>query len=144
MIAAEPSSPVVDAGAWADSWALTWGGVSDLLAAFALVVGIFFLFVGAFGVLRMPDAYHRLHAASKCTTLGLTGILLAACLHVESSGVISKALITIAFTFIATPIGSHLVAKASHRAGLESWKETLSDELLEDQQRGRQDGQSEG
>lgn len=111
---------------------VTLAGVADLVAAIALLGGIFFLVVGAIGVYRLPDAYHRLHAASKCTTLGLTGMLLAMCLHIAEPIVVSKALITIVLTFVATPIGSHLIAKAAHHAGLPLWERTLSDELAQD------------
>lgn len=110
----------------------TVSGVVTLVAAAALLAGLFFLFVGALGVYRFPDAYHRLHAASKCTTLGLTGMLIAACLHIPDPIVVSKALITIALTFVANPIGSHLIAKAAHHAGLPVWERTRSDELAED------------
>ncbi len=111
---------------------VTVRGIVDLLAAVALLIGLFFMFVGAVGVVRLPDAYNRIHAASKCVTLGLTGMLLATCFHIGTLVVISKALITIAFTFVATPIGSHLLAKAAHHGGLPQWKDTLSDELAQD------------
>lgn len=104
----------------------------DILAAAALLVGLFFMFVGALGVVRLPDAYNRIHAASKCVTLGLTGMLIAACFHIGTGPLVSKALATIAFTFVATPIGSHLLAKAAHHANLPLWARTLSDELAED------------
>ncbi len=107
-------------------------GVLDLLATAALIVGMFFMFVGAFGIWRFPDAYQRLHAGSKCTTLGLTGLLVAACLHIAETDVISKAIITVVFTFVANPVGSHLIAKAAHHGGLRAWDRTLSDELAAD------------
>lgn len=113
-------------------WGEVLPGAANLLAAVALLAGIFFLSVGAAGVYRFPDAYHRLHASSKCTTLGLTGMLLAMCLHIAEPVVVSKAIITIVFTFVATPIGSHLIAKAAHHAHMPLWDETLSDELAED------------
>lgn len=117
------------------SWAPTWSGVMDLLAAGSLLLGLFFMVVGAVGVHRMPDAYHRMHAASKCTTLGLTGMLTAACLHLSIEGsidVVTKAIATIVFTFIATPIGTHLLAKAAHKGGAEQWGATRGDEYAED------------
>lgn len=120
------------AGAASADWSAILPGIANLLAAAALLAGIFFLSVGAAGVYRFPDAYHRLHASSKCTTLGLTGMLLAMCLHIAEPVVISKAIITIVFTFVATPIGSHLIAKAAHHAKLPIWDHTLSDELAED------------
>jgi multicomponent Na+:H+ antiporter subunit G len=114
------------------SWDVTTRGVLNLLAAAALLGGLFFMLVGALGVFRMPDAFHRMHAASKCTTLGITGMLAATCLHIAEAAVVSKALITIVFTFIAMPIGTHLLAKAAHRGRVTQWARTLSDEYAED------------
>ncbi|GAB4520880.1 MAG: hypothetical protein Tsb0013_24360 [Phycisphaerales bacterium] len=122
----------LDAVERAGDWSVTLPGVLDLLAALALLVGLFFMSVGALGVFRMPDAYHRIHAASKCTTLGLTGMLVAACLHLGGVNITSKAVITIVFTFIATPIGSHLLSKAAHAGGAAQWRGPLSAEYEDD------------
>lgn len=111
---------------------LTMAGIRDLIAIFALALGLFFMFVGVLGVLRLPDAYSRMHAASKCTTLGLTGMLVAAGLHLFTLDVVAKSATVIIFTYIATPIGAHLLAKAAHHGKLPQWDRTLSDELAED------------
>lgn len=110
----------------------TWHALMDWLAAIFLFGGLVFMVIGALGVHRLPDAYNRLHAASKSVTLGLTGMLLAACYHLGTAPVVSKAIITIVFTFVANPIGSHLLAKAAHHAGLKQWDRTLSDDLAQD------------
>lgn len=115
--------------------ALTWRAALDFLAAAFLLAGVAFMVIGAMGVVRLPDAYNRIHAASVTVTLGLTGMLLAACYHLGAAPIISKALITVVFIFVATPIGSHMLAKAAHDAGLEQWERTLDDELTEDKRR---------
>ena len=109
--------------------------VLDTLAIFFLIGGLFFMLVGAVGVLRLPDAYHRLHAASKCSTLGMMGLLLAACLHVGTGDVVAKSIAVMLFIFVSTPVGSHMLAKAAHRDKAGQWKGTLSDELEEDKQK---------
>ncbi|MBD3368007.1 MAG: Na+/H+ antiporter subunit G, partial [Candidatus Eisenbacteria bacterium] len=44
---------------------------SQSIAAVILIsVGVFFDLVGALGLLRLPDVYNRLQAATKCVTLG--------------------------------------------------------------------------
>lgn len=111
---------------------ITGAGVRDALAVLALAGGLFFMFVGAVGVYRFPDAYSRMHAASKCTTLGLSGLLLAAMLHIWLLDIAGKALLVLVFTFAATPIGTHLLAKAAHHGGAQQFRGTLSDELAED------------
>lgn len=111
---------------------ITGAGVRNAIAIVTLAGGIFFMFLGALGVLRFPDVYARIHAASKCTTLGFTGMLIAACLHLADPKAVALAVITIVFTFVATPIGSHLLAKAAHHGKADMWPGTLSDELADD------------
>ena len=130
-----------------------------LLTAIALVGGLFFMLVGAVGVVRLPDVYCRSHASSKCVTLGIIGLLTALVLYVaaaaqvdvavgpaaelkaeeavvgEAPGVaaLTKALLIVAFVFIAAPVGSHMLARAAHFAKVEPWQGTLADELAEDE-----------
>jgi multicomponent Na+:H+ antiporter subunit G len=106
--------------------------ILDTFAIFFLIAGLFFMLVGAVGVFRLPDVYHRLHAASKCSTLGMMGLVLAASLHVGTPGVIAKSIAVVLFIFVSTPVGSHMLAKAAHRDKAKQWQGTLSDELAED------------
>ncbi len=114
------------------SFPLTFTAALDYIAAVLLAVGLVFMLFGAIGIARLPDCYSKMHASSKCTTLGLTGMLLAACLHLGDTVIVSKALVTIVFTFVAMPIGSHLLAKAAHHVGAPLWNRTVADELAED------------
>ena len=104
----------------------------DLLAALFVLIGLFFFAVGAVGIIRMPDTYHRLHAASKSSTLGLLGLLIGVTLHLDTADVFAKAAAVVIFAFVAAPIGSHILAKAALRAGNYQWDKTLSDEHAED------------
>lgn len=106
----------------------------DLAAALTLLLGMAFLFIGAIGVMRLPDAYNRIHAASVCVTLGLTGMIVAACFHIGTTPILTKAAATIVFILAATPVGSHLLAKAAHHGALPIWERTLSDELTADKE----------
>ncbi len=109
----------------------------EILAIFFTLSGIFFMFVGSIGVLRMPDSYHRLHASSKCATLGLIGLLLGAICHVvldpDGTPIVIKALITIVFAFVALPTGSHILAKSAHKSRTPQWENTLDDEQAADE-----------
>ena len=106
--------------------------LTDIAACMFILAGMFFMLMGAIGIVRLPDTYHRLHAASKCLTLGLLGLLLGAMLHVGTVALIIKAVLTIFFAFLAVPVGTHILAKAAHMDGAEQWEHTLSDELAED------------
>ena len=101
--------------------------------SFGLVLGLFFMLVGAIGIVRFPDAYNRLHASSKCGTLGLLGLLLGAVFFIGTLTVVDKAALKIVFAFVALPVGSHNLAKAAHLDKAKQWDKTLSDELAEDQ-----------
>lgn len=114
---------------------MTFRAAFDLLSAVALLGGLCFMLIGALGVLRLPDAYNRIHAASICVTLGLSALLVSTCFHLGAPAIIMKSAITMTFIFVATPIGSHMLAKAAHDTNLEQWEHTLSDEFAEDKER---------
>ena len=110
----------------------------DLMTIFFLLAGLFFMFVGAVGIVRLPDIYHRMHAATKSVTLGITGLLIAAAFALSfiegasHTAIATRVVLVILFQFIANPVGAHLLAKAAHQSGCTPWSGTLSDELEED------------
>ena len=113
----------------------------DLITFFFLAFGLFFMTVGAVGLLKLPDMYHRMHAATKGVTLGISGMLLATLFylpaHQDASAIeiCTKIVLVILFQFVANPVGAHLLAKAAHLDGCPMWEGTLSDELGEDADR---------
>lgn len=121
--------------------------ILNVLTTVTLAGGLFFLLVGALGVLRLPDVYLRMIAASKCITLGITGMLLAAVFHfivigtsadtgiTEGSSAVAastKAILVILFQFVAGPVGTHMLARSAHIDRASMWKGTLSDDLNSD------------
>jgi len=109
-----------------------WAVATDVIAIGFTLFGLFFMAVAAIGIVRMPDVYHRLHAASKASTLGLLGLVLGAMFHVGTIEVSVKGLLTVVFAFVATPVGSHMLAKASLKAGAARWEGTIDDERPSD------------
>ncbi len=112
--------------------------VLDLLTVAALLFGLFFMALAAVGLCRLPDFYHRMHAASKGVTLGVTGLLIAAMFNLSTHqdatvvNIVAKVALVIIFQFVANPVGAHVLAKAAHLDGCPKWEGTLSDELDED------------
>lgn len=93
----------------------------ELLVAFHLLVGGFFVLVGAIGLVRLPDFLMRLHGPTKATTLGVGGILTASLLHFAASGRLSsKELLVAAFLFVTAPVSASMLAKAALRLKLPS------------------------
>lgn len=109
--------------------------IQELLTLGFLLVGLFFMLVGAIGLVRLPDAYNRLHAATKCSTLGLLGLLLAAVAHFADPRVLVIAVLTVFFIFVSNPVGSHLLAKAALATRTPQWSGTVGDEHAEDTRR---------
>ena len=50
--------------------------MNDMAAIILISVGVLFNLFGCIGLLRLPDMYNRLQAATKCVTLGCCSILL--------------------------------------------------------------------
>jgi len=112
----------------------TTATILTLAATVFICIGVFFMFVAALGLTRMPDFYNRMHASTKGVTLGvvcmLVGILLAAIsFHTSAYDAFTKIVLIILFQFVANPVGAHLLSKAAHRDGVEQWSGTLEDQL---------------
>jgi multicomponent Na+:H+ antiporter subunit G len=90
----------------------------DLVSWILLAVGGFFCAVGALGVLRMPDFYTRLHAASVTDTLGAGLILLGLLLQAGWTLVAAKLLVIGLLIFFTSPAATHALAKAALGRGL--------------------------
>jgi multicomponent Na+:H+ antiporter subunit G len=100
-----------------------------LIGAVLALIGSIFLFLGALGVLRMPDLYNRMQAGTKSTTLGSILTLLGIGLyHTEWFW---QMLILITFTVTTNPISSHSLARAAHWVGIPLTDKTVKDKLAE-------------
>ena len=81
-----------------------------------MVAAMAVLTVGVIGVVRLPDLYSRVHAASKA---GLMGVVLL----VVSLGILGRweilfrALLILGFLFAATPVSSHALLRAAVLSG---------------------------
>ncbi len=81
---------------------------------FLLASGVFFFSVGTLGLLRLPDAFSRMHATTKCDTLG-EGLVLIAVMVYFGPGLISiKLFMIMAFIWITNPTAAHIIAKAQY------------------------------
>ena len=96
----------------------------NLLGDVFLILGALFCFLGALGLLRMPDVYNRIQAGTKAVTLGSLSLLLGVGLrHPEWW---PKLLIVAAFILLTNPIGSSTLARAFHKAGVPLWEKDRS------------------
>jgi multicomponent Na+:H+ antiporter subunit G len=103
--------------------------VQVYLAAILILIGSAFILTASIGLLRLPDLYSRMHAASKAGTLGSCVVLLALAVHANDAAISLRALAGVAFFLLTVPISSHLLAKAAHGAGYRLWERSECDEL---------------
>lgn len=97
-----------------------------------ITIGLGFDFFGCLGLVRLPDVYNRLQAATKCVTFGTCSILFGTFLIVgiNASGI--KALLCMVFLVLTAPVSAHALARASHKSGIKLWSGSVCDKYAED------------
>ena len=103
--------------------------LAQYLAALLILAGGLFSLIAAIGVLRLPDLYTRLHAASKAGAIGAGLIFLAVAVTSFDGAVILRSLLGIVFLLLSTPVSAHLLARAAYRCGEAPTPTTTVDEL---------------
>lgn len=103
--------------------------MAEIIAQILMFIGVFFTFVAALGVLRLPDLFMRMHANTKSATLGVGFIMLGAAVYFADITVTTRALAVVLFLLVTAPISSHLLARAAYFSGIPLWEKTLSDDL---------------
>jgi len=91
----------------------------DIASWLLLVAGGLFCIVGGVGLLRLPDFYTRVHAASVTDTLGVFLILLGLALQAGWTLVTVKLGIIALLIFFTSPAATHALARAALGHGLE-------------------------
>jgi len=92
--------------------------VRDIAAWVLVLGGCFFTIVGAFGLVRLPDVYTRVHSAGLVDTVGAGLLLLGLTLYGGFTIVTIKLLLIIAFIFFTSPTSSNAFANAVYSAGI--------------------------
>jgi multicomponent Na+:H+ antiporter subunit G len=103
--------------------------MSDIVSAVLIVVGGAFMLLAGVGVIRMPDLFMRMQAATKAATLGAGCMLLSVAIHFGELTIVTRALLVIAFVFLTAPVAAHMIARAAYSVGTPLWKGTIVDEL---------------
>lgn len=91
----------------------------EILSWSCLLAGGSFCIVGGIGLIRMPDFYTRMHAASVTETLGAGLILLGLMIEGGISLVTAKLLMIGLLIFLTSPAATHALAKAALIRGLQ-------------------------
>ncbi|NQY96991.1 MAG: monovalent cation/H(+) antiporter subunit G [Henriciella sp.] len=96
-----------------------WNAFRPALGSALVLVGAVLAVIGTVGVLRFPDFYTRLHAASVTDTAAATLAIVGMALLAPSLAIVVKLAVVWLFLFLTGPTSSHALANAAHTAGLQ-------------------------
>ncbi len=86
-----------------------------MMIALGLVgIGTLLVIIGAFGLIRCPDVYSRIHAAGVIDTGGAACIILGLCLYSGANLVTVKLIAIGVFLAFTSPISGHAIALVAH------------------------------
>lgn len=112
---------------------------TDMLVDFAsgacLLAGSFFVLVGAIGLVRMPDVFTRMHAASVTDTAGAGLICFGLMIQAGPTLISAKLVFILALMFFTGPVVTHALAQAAIHAGIKP-------ELAEDRRKRLEDAEA--
>ncbi|HBG97328.1 MAG: monovalent cation/H(+) antiporter subunit G [Rhodobacteraceae bacterium] len=95
--------------------------MSAIVAGILLLAGALFSIAAGVGLVRLPDVYIRMHAATKVGTLGSGLILAATAVHFAEASVVLRCVLIIVFLLMTAPIGAHMIGRAALRIGIVPW-----------------------
>lgn len=101
-----------------------------MLANVLIGLGVAFLFLAALGTVRLPDAYARMHAGSKATTLGLALTMIGATVALGELHV--GLLLAVAVQLVAAPLATHALGRSAHHARIPVSDRFVVDELQDE------------
>ncbi len=88
--------------------------IVDVIAGTVVVAGAALMALGSFGLLRFPDVFTRMHAATKAAAVGVIGTTMAATLQAGGLSGTFILLIVVALLFLSGPLGMSLLARAAY------------------------------
>jgi multicomponent Na+:H+ antiporter subunit G len=112
------------------------GQIIDIASWVLILAGSFFTLVGAIGLVRMPDVFTRMHAASVTDTLGAGLLVVGLMLQAGFTLITLKLLFILALFFFVGPVVTHALAQAALHVGVEP--------ILHEDRRGRLEKPSDG
>ncbi|MGB7286095.1 MAG: monovalent cation/H(+) antiporter subunit G [Salaquimonas sp.] len=103
----------------------------DFIAGTLVIIGAFFAFIASIGLIRLPDIYSRMHAASKAGTVGSGLMMIALTVTAGDTGTAIRALAGLVFFIMTAPIAAHLLARAAYNIGYPLWEGSVVNEMSE-------------
>jgi multicomponent Na+:H+ antiporter subunit G len=87
--------------------------VETVTADVVVIVGLVFMTLGVAGLIRMPDVYTKLHAASKAVFLGIIALAVSVSL-VGTTAMTLRLILLSVLVLLTTPVSAHAIALGAH------------------------------
>ena len=91
-------------------------------------VGVLFNLFGCIGLIRLPDVYNRLQAATKCVTLGTCSILIGVLFYSGLNDAGIKAIVAIPILFFGSTVAAHASIRGTYHFGVKLSERTVKDD----------------
>ncbi len=88
-----------------------------LIGQILIGIGLVFIAIGTFSLLRLGDFYTRILITSKIDSMGLITIIFGAMIISGWTFFTAKLAFILLFEMITAPIGTHAVARSAYRSG---------------------------
>ena len=105
---------------------------TELVGAALVAVGVAFDVFGCIGLVRLPDVYNRLQAATKCVTVGTCFIVAGSLIALGTVSGAVKGVLCVVFVLVTSPVAAHALARAAHRSGVALCDDSVVDRYAED------------
>ena len=89
----------------------------DVVASAFLLLGALLALAAAVALVRFPDVFSRMHAATKPATLGVIACAAGAALQIDSTSLVAKLAVAVVLQLVTAPVGAHLLARSISRSG---------------------------
>lgn len=101
----------------------------ELVGAVLLLGGAGLIALAAVGLLRLPDAYHRVNAVAKAGSIGVVGVLLGVVCWTGEARTAIVLVPAMALQLFTAPLAGYATGRAAHRAGTPLAAGLLANEL---------------
>lgn len=101
----------------------------EIVAGLLIVLGSSVVGLAGLGLLKLPDSFTRMHAATKAGVVGSGMVMLGVGLSLGTWSAVITGLLGVAFLLATSPIASHALGRAAYTSGAPIAPSTMADAL---------------
>ena len=105
--------------------------IQFIVAAVFICAGIFVFAAATFGVFRFHYVLNRMHIAAQCDTMGALLCIIGVMILSGFTFTTLKFILVIPFLWAASPLASHLIAKAEYVSQDAEDEDTFEEEVID-------------